>query len=182
MEQLYRVRLPDAFAPSFCTFDKPYYGTKLAIATVLERLECCPNELDGSNEPEPVQILGSRQVNMADLTDTFTNLWNYDYYLKADEVKATLIYILDREIFCRCVKASMRGITCASELLPEPAFSVDAGECWGLPVFDQKGEWMESLLYFRERTFATEEELRLDMANPAPIAFNGFWEDVFADG
>lgn len=76
----------------------------------------------------------------------------------------------------------MRGIICASELLPEPALSIDAGECWGLPIFDQVGEWIESLLYYQEQKFATEEELRLDMANPAPVNFDGFWENVFADG
>lgn len=179
MEQLYRARLPDAFAPSFCSFGRTYYGSKSAIATVLERLDCCPNELDGSNEPQPVQVRGSRQISLADLNDTFKNLWGYDYYFKVHEVKATLIYIQGGD---RCVKASMRGITCSSELLPDQTIHIDAGECWGLPIFEQKGEWMESLLYFRERTFDTEEELRLDMSNPAPVNFDGFWEDVFVDG
>lgn len=174
MEQLYRVRLPDAFVPSFCTFDKPYYGAQEAIETVLERLDC-----SGPNEPELVQVLGSRQISLADLTDTFKNLWGYDYYIKAQEVKATLIYIQGGD---RCVKASMRGITCSSELLPDQTIHIDAGECWGLPIFEQKGEWMESLLYFRERTFDTEEDLRLDMVDPTPVNFDGFWEDVFADG
>lgn len=173
MEQLYRVRLPDAFVPSFCTFDKPYYGAQEAIATVLECLDCA-----GSNESQPIQVLGSRQISLADLTDTFKNLWGYDYYIKAQEVKATLLYIHG----CRCVKASMRGITCASELIPGQPLPIDAGECWGLPIFVQEGEWMTSLLYFQEKRFATEEELRLDMSTPAPVNFDGFWEDVFADG
>lgn len=172
-DQLYRVRLLDAFAPAFCSFDKMYYGTRQAILTVLERLDCY------SNEPEPVQVLGSRQISLGDLNNTFENLWGYNYFLKAEEIKATLIYTQDGG---RCVKASMRGITFVSELLPTQPLPIDAGECWGLPIFVQMGVWMASLLYYRERTFDTKEDLRLDMANPAPIDFNGFWQDIFADG
>lgn len=76
----------------------------------------------------------------------------------------------------------MKGITCTSELIPEPALSIDAGDGWGLPIFVQEGSWMTSLLYYQERAFETEEELRLDMANPAPVNFNGYWKDIFADG
>ena len=132
---------------------------------------------------EPVQVLGEQQVSMANLSTEFKNLWDCIYHLKAAEVRASLLYIRDEATLCRCVRASMRGITYTSEDLPGLEQPINAGECWGLPIFRQlDDDWMESILYYQELLFENEEELQADMGNPHPIDFGGYWQDVFADG
>ena len=190
-EELYLLRIPRFDLPEFGSLDEDYLCRKDQLAWYIgeEEQDLCP-----------VEILGRSSVQAENLDYEYLDgdyrEWNF-WVRRAD---ADCVYIALDESFYRCVKVRAEDVIMV-RTTEEEATSVEAqrfafrrlGEVSGFAGIVKlteasEREWaaekeslhnrMDSNIYYLEREFETEEEMRQDINCPAPAELRRFFEDI----
>lgn len=197
---LYQLMLEDYSTPSFVSCSKPYFGTQEQILALLERrrdpelFETARQYFSGSGSGEgpmlhwreqivsPVERLGSVPFQMENVSVTFLNTWDCPYELHAQRAEGKLYYLSGEDGVCfRALEAVFTDLMLTDVPFPKKVDRLQP--FWGYPdmIYCRDGK-VKSRLLLAERRFQTREEALADLAHPAPISFDCFFEDIFGDG
>jgi len=205
---LYHLVLPDYALPAFCDGDTDYYGGQDEILEVLARYDKRSGEAlaetarayfagmgDGRTEINglwgvqqllsPVELLGERELApFLPWKHTNTNTWGFPCELKADRAEVRLQYLRDEEgRYLRCVRARFTGLCNWSGFAGRwrPLTTAFSSGCPGI-LADLADGRMVNRVGYSDRAFETLALLQEDMAAPAEVDFQGFFNDLFGDG
>ncbi len=201
----YAITLDNYFCPSFTSISKRYYGTLQEIGAFIESLDqekfrdtvaayhqiIAGNKLVTHNVAyaerkllEPVTLIRSEHVCLAERVWDFQNIWNCQYKMKLHTAFISAILIRDGDVYIRCIKPKLYGFCYQSEFQNENEW-VPVHNAWGHPeiiLFDERKEpTVKTSLYLPEKKYSDVKagiaELQSEDINLDPVC-----EDIFADG
>lgn len=199
--ELYALRLWDYAAPSFYSGSIYYYGTREMILTFLEGKkqyqplwEAARDYFNGTGdgavslfgeEASPilhkVEVIACQDYTAENLKFQFVNIWDCVRDISIRRLEAQLVYIRENGYIWRLVRATAEHMTNQSD---GEEFHYWKYRFWGLPGFITKtGEdGLCNALFYVERKFSNEEEMKTDLEQPRSIDLEQFLLEIVGDG
>lgn len=206
-DRYFEITLEHYATPSFCSFSKQYIGTLTMLDRFISSISHDvkePSYLSGiingyqryrSGYHDATAFVAQSEVRLIHPLTTIecqhqeaapffyehTNVWGFPYFIRAERMKADIVYVRRGESYKRYVGAS----------LEHPLYGTTKEDCtdklndrlWGHPgVLSFENGVLSSRIMFCDRLFESQPEMRQDILSPSPIDFTGFFEDVFGDG
>ena len=204
MEKHYVLKLWEPAAPAFCSFAKPYVGSKHDLLKVAANMQNADpqsetakaiREYFGGNHGAthkiayqelpvltPVRVLASSKITLPSRVWEHLNVWDCSYKMEFDSAEVSQIIVRSDGKFHRCIRAKFTDL-CYEGIKGEwrPVGSVLFGNASVIET-DLGAGIFENLLYVLEDVSDTKEQLKAELNNPARIIFDRICDEVFGDG
>lgn len=208
--QFYCLSLDDFSAPSFCSFDKYYFGNISMVASLIYSLEtderftenfsqlisafkeyCNGNTKITHNVAyreipllEPVYIYEKIKIKDNLNKIEHLNTWDCTYYMRWKEVESEHIWLRYENCYIRCIKATFTNLEYASSDIEDRYRKIEFSA--GFPkMINFYNETVSNKLYVAEKYFENEDEMLCDIKkfkkSPNPI-YTEIFNDIFGDG
>ncbi len=206
MKMHYVIKLWEPAAPSFCSFDKMYIGSKQDILSAALNMEHDDAESEtakavrvyygGNHEAKhniaykeipvlkPVRVLASSKMTLQEKTWDHQNIWDCPYRMKFDSAEVEQIIVRYEGKYHRCIKAKIIGL-CYKGINGEwaPVDMVFGNGCVLNSVLEPSGKMIfETLLYVQEDDSKDKESLIHKLNDPGEVVFDRICDEVFGDG
>lgn len=206
----YRLILDDYAKPSFCSWDKSYFGSLKHIENLIHAVEADEriNEsfsqlvqafkeyISGNTKVkhnvafrdipllEPVSIYAKASSFKEFNKLEHLNVWNCIYYMRWDKAENDHIWIGYESGYARCIKTLFYGLEYADADAEESYRPIKY--CLGFPKqIELRDSLITNRLYVTEKIFENEKELLDDIRNfkcaPDPV-YTEIFNDIFGDG
>lgn len=170
----YRLMLPDPATPSFCTFEKPYFGPAERIVEFWKRTE----------EKAPLTIcrlLEFRKRSIECASWDHENIWQSIYSLKAGRIviEQALLECLGR--FYLCIRPDFYGLREYSRI--QSAWLPVPDPFWGTPgVLTQEGDVIRTQLFISQNSFDRVEDGLAWIRDPKKLDLGPVCDEIYGDG
>lgn len=208
-DQFYCLQLLDYGVPPFVSRSKAYYGTLFDIQNFIAALEdddksrkdfsetiaafhkfqsgnlSVTHNVAYQNIPflHPVEILGTRSLQLINYSWAHTNIWNCVYIMRCDSVDTQHLWISSAKGYYRIVKAYFNNLQ--HQGFKNNWYTLQDG-FWGHPkVLDAEGTMLTNRLYVTEKQFESRDAAMENMEqfyNIQDVDFKEFCNDIFGDG
>lgn len=204
INQHFVLNLWEPAAPAFCSFAKPYVGSRhdlLKVAVNMknadpqsETAKAIQEYFGGNHEAThkiayqeiailtPVRVLTSSKMTLPGKTWEHLNVWDCPYKMKFDAAEVSQIILRYDGMYRRCVRAKFTDF-CYEGIKGDwrPIGSVLFGNA-SVIEFNMDAGTFETLLYVQEDTPDTKEQLETKLDNPDEIILDRICDEVFGDG
>ena len=204
MEQHYVLKLWEPAAPAFCSFAKPYVGSKHDLLKVAANIKNADQQSEtakaiqeyfGGNHGAthkiayqelpiltPVRVLASSKITLPSRAWEHLNVWDCTYNMRFESAEVSQIIVRFDGKYHRCIRAKFTDL-CYEGVKGEwrQVGSVLFGNASVIETFSDAGTF-ENLLYVQEDVSDTKEPLESDLNNPDRIVFDRICDEVFGDG
>ena len=204
MEQHYVLKLWEPAAPAFCSFAKPYVGSKHDLLKVAANIKNADpqsetakaiQEYFGGNHGAthkiayqefpiltPVRVLASSKITLPSRAWEHLNVWDCPYKMKFESAEVSQIIVRCDGKYHRCIRAKFTDL-CYEGIKGEWRLvsSVLFGNASVIETNLDVGTF-ENLLYVQEDVSDTKELLEVALDSPDRIIFDRICDEVFGDG
>lgn len=204
MEQHYVLKLWEPAAPAFCSFAKPYVGSKHDLLKVAANIKNADpqsetakaiQEYFGGNHGAthkiayqefpiltPVRVLASSKITLPSRAWEHLNVWDCPYKMKFESAEVSQIIVRCDGKYHRCIRAKFTDL-CYEGIKGEWRLvsSVLFGNASVIETNLDVGPF-ENLLYVQEDVSDTKELLEVALDSPDRIIFDRICDEVFGDG
>ena len=177
INQHFVLNLWEPAAPAFCSFAKPYVGSrhdllKVAVNIAYQEIAILT----------PVRVLATSKMTLPGRTWEHLNVWDCPYKMKFDAAEVSQIIIRYDGMYRRCIRAKLTDL-CYEGIKGEwrPVGSVLFGNASVIEFNSDAGSF-ENLLYVQEDVSDTKEQLETKLDNPDEIILDRICDEVFGDG
>ncbi len=208
--QFYCLTLDNYSAPSFCSFDKYYFGSIHMIGSLVNTIEADKRTADnhsqliqafkeycnGNTEVthnvayreipllEPISVYTSIKIKTGSNKIKHRNIWDCIYYIRWEQVESEHIWIKYKDRYFRCIKASFTKLQ-YSDLDTEDTYR-NFIYTSGFPgIVDVSSKPVFSRLFVVEKFFKNKEEMLCDIEKfrktPEPV-YTQIFNDILGDG
>lgn len=206
-DKIYRLNLNDNATPSFCGFDKPFWGTLAEIKTFIDAFENDRDEI--GRKAEIVTALESRSTEKGityDVHDKQTcfslshqihsakhtfkqyqwehiNIWDCVYCMQCSKVDTEHQWLKSEGVYYRCITTRFEDLEMKSF---DGKWHRVTDNTWGIPhILCFEGNSVYNRLAIFEKIFKTKQEMEQDyqsfLKKPDPV-FAEFCNEIFGDG
>ena len=204
MEQHYVLKLWEPAAPAFCSFAKPYVGSKHDLLKVAANIKNADpqsetakaiQEYFGGNHGAthkiayeefpimtPVRVWASSKITLPSRAWEHLNVWDCPYKMKFESAEVSQIIVRCDGKYHRCIRAKFTDL-CYEGIKGEWRLvsSVLFGNASVIETNLDVGPF-ENLLYVQEDVSDTKELLEVALDSPDRIIFDRICDEVFGDG
>ena len=208
----YCLTLDDYSCPSFCTFEKYYFGSIPQIASLIGSLEADENTNDsltrliqafkeycnGNTEVtyevaykeipllQPVFLYGLIKITTDSNKVEHLNAWDLPYYLRWVKAESEHIWLGHGKLYVRCIKTCFTNLQYSDVDTDAEYEPIETGIGFGFPnMIDIKDDLTTNKLFVIEKFFDNEEELLKDIrkfTNTPDPIYTEIFNDIFGDG
>lgn len=184
LEPLIRITMQDYATPAFVTAEKYYFCTVAEYEEYCDMASTEGHDIYNENT-EPAEGLWRRFSYAKPFESRHTNVWGYDYLLKAERAEYEHLWLRCCNKYYRCVKARLTNLSYYAETdgLPGIAFKYSFRP-WGPPhIIELEGGVVYNRFYEVEAVFRTYVKASQDMQNfDDDPTLEAFFDDIFGDG
>lgn len=208
--QFYCLTLDDYATPSFCSFEKYYFGSIPMIESLVNIIEADKRWVDNHSQfiqafkeycngntgvthnvaykemslLEPVSVYTSIKIKTGFNKLEHLNTWDCNYYMRWEQAESEHIWIKHKDRYFRCIKASFTDLQYSGfdkeDTYKELIFTM------GFPgIVDISSNSVFNRLFVSEKIFENKEEMLCDAEKfenaPDPI-YTEIFNDIFGDG
>lgn len=171
----FHVEMLDPATPSFCTFEKSYFGTEEMIAAFREKR-------NGENfDLVSCELIHSQRLIFGQAKWEHINVWDYVRNLRADAVTMDQVLLYNDGWYYLCICPTFHSLAYYSTHRREWVRVSD--RFWGQKgLVGRIGNDYKYNLYVLQKAFQSLEDARETMDNPALIRFDTACDEIFGDG
>ncbi len=207
MDQYYVLKLWEPATPSFCSFAKPYVGSKqdiLTVATQLaeddpgsETVRAIQDYFTGNHSAThhiayqempvltPVRVLASSRMDLPMKTWEHLNVYECPYRMSFDAAEVFQIVISYEGRYHRCVKSRFQNL-CYDGINDDwhPVGTMFFGNGCVMRVCEtaHQTRLVENILYVQEESAEDGEMLIQKLEIPTEVIFDRICDEIFGDG
>lgn len=170
----FRIKMGDPAVPSFCSFEKPYFGSRKLVSVYLERIG---KEL----QLTPCRLLEYRKLYLNDVFWIHKNIWQSSYYLKAERIVLEQALLECMGWYYLCIRPEFYGMKRYSLACSEWVPMTD--HFWGTPGILKKEEnVITTSLFIAQNFFDSAEDGHHWMYDLERLDFTQVCDETFGDG
>ena len=207
MDQHYVLNLWEPAVPSFCSFAKPYVGSKQDLLKVAEQLAEDDPESETAKAIRdyfagnrnsmhhiayqkmpvltPVRVLASSRMELPMMTWEHLNAYDCPYRMRFDAADVFQIMIRYKGRYHRCVKAVMRNL-CYEGINDDwlPVGTMFFGNRCIINTCETSHQkrFIENILYVQEDSSDESDTLIPKLKIPTEVIFDRICDEIFGDG
>lgn len=207
MDQYYVLNLWEPATPSFCSFAKPYVGSKqdiLTVATQLadddpgsETVRAIQDYFTGNHSAThhiayqempvltPIRVLASSRMDLPMKTWEHLNVYECPYRMRFEAAEVFQIVICYEGRYHRCVKSRFQNL-CYDGINDDwhPVGTMFFGNGCVMRVCEtaHQTRLVENILYVQEESAEDSEMLIQKLEIPAEVIFERICDEIFGDG